>query len=159
MDNIYRGEPISKNDFIDRISKVKKKIEEDLLLPQLMPEIVIEAAHILAREIDQKEIVHQLVTQGIQKWATEEYVSVTVKSMDKKELYKKLHAELGEEPFGWKEVGDGVEEKNHPLGVLLHIGAGNALGLSAFSVIEGLITGNINILKLPEKEGGISSRI
>lgn len=159
MDNIYRGEPISKNDFIDRISKVKKKIEEDLLLPQLMPEIVIEAAHILAREIDQKEIVHQLVTQGIQKWATEEYVSVTVKSMDKKELYKKLHAELGEEPFGWKEVGDGVEEKNHPLGVLLHIGAGNALGLSAFSVIEGLITGNINILKLPENEGGISSRI
>lgn len=159
MDNIYRGEPISKNDFIDRIAEVKAKIEDDLLLPQLMPEIVIEAAHILASEIDQKEIVHQLVAQGVQKWAAEEYVNVTVKSMDKKELYKKLRAELGEEPFGWKEVGDGVEEKNHPLGVLLHIGAGNALGLSAFSVIEGLITGNINILKLPENEGGISSRI
>ena len=35
----------------------------------------------------------------------------------------------------------------------------NALGLSAFSVIEGLLTGNINILKLPEHEGGLSSKI
>lgn len=159
MDNIFRGEPISKNDFIDRLPEAKARIEEDLLLPRLLPEVVIEAANILAGEIDQKEIVQQLVALGIQKWAAEEYVSVTVKSMDKMELIKKLHSELGEEPFVWKVVGNDIEESNYPLGVIMHIGAGNALGLSAFSVIEGLMTGNINILKLPENEGGISSKI
>lgn len=159
MDNIYRGEPISKDDFIDRLPELKARIEEDLLIPRLLPEVVIEAANTLAGEIDQKEIVHQLVALGIQKWAAEEYVSVTVKSMEKKELIKKLHAELGEDPFVWKDAGNGIEESNYPLGVIMHIGAGNALGLSAFSVIEGLMTGNINILKLPENEGGISTRI
>lgn len=159
MDNIYRGEPISKTDFIERLSEVKARIEEDLLLPKLPLEAIIEAAHTLAAEIDQKEIVQQLVSLGIQKWAAEEYVCVTVESMSKRELTKKLHVELGQEPFAWKEVGNGIEECNYPLGVIMHIGAGNALGLSAFSVIEGLMTGNINILKLPDNEGGISSRI
>jgi hypothetical protein len=46
-----------------------------------------------------------------------------------------------------------------PLGVLVHIAAGNAEGLPAFSVIEGLLAGNINILKLPKEEGGISIEI
>lgn len=159
MDNIFRGEPISKSDFMARLNEVKAKIEEDLLLPRLLPEVVIDAAHILAGELDEKEIVQQLEALGVQKWAAEEYVSVTVKSMDKKELTKKLHAELGEAPFEWKEAENGIEEINYPLGVIMHIGAGNALGLSAFSVIEGLMTGNINILKLPENEGGISSRM
>jgi hypothetical protein len=40
--------------------------------------------------------------------------------------------------------------------VLLHIAAGNAQGLPVFSVIEGLLTGNINILKLPGMDDGIS---
>lgn len=159
MDNIYRGEPISKNDFIERLSEAKARIEEDLLLPRLPVEVVIQAAHTLAEEIDQREIVMQLVSLGIQKWAAEEYVRVTIESMSKGELTKKLHAELGQEPFSWKEAQNDIEECNYPLGVIMHIGAGNALGLSAFSVIEGLMTGNINILKLPDNEGGISSRI
>jgi hypothetical protein len=159
MDNIYRGERISKDEFIARLPQAKARIEEDLLLPELLPEIVINAVHSLAEEIDQKEIVQQLVALGIEKWAAEEYVAVTVKSMDKKELFRKLYAELGEEPFLWKKTEEGIEERNYPLGVIMHIGAGNALGLSAFSVIEGLMTGNINILKLPENEGGLSSMI
>lgn len=46
-----------------------------------------------------------------------------------------------------------------PLGVLLHIAAGNLDGLPVFSIIEGLLTGNINILKLPRAEGGITVEI
>ena len=47
--------------------------------------------------------------------------------------------------------------KRYPLGVLLHIGAGNQIGLPAYSVVEGLLAGNINLLKLPEGDDGISS--
>lgn len=36
-----------------------------------------------------------------------------------------------------------------PLGVLFHIAAGNAEALPAYSVAEGLLMGNVNLLKLP----------
>ncbi|MBC8060842.1 MAG: acyl-CoA reductase [Clostridiaceae bacterium] len=159
MDNIYRGELISKENFIDRLCELKLKIEEDLLLEPLMPKVVIEAAHLLSKEINEEEVISELITLGVPKWASEEYVRVTLDSLDRKALLKKVQTELGENPFVWKKVELGIEEKNHPLGVLMHIGAGNALGLSAFSVIEGLLSGNINILKLPENEGGLSSKL
>lgn len=46
-----------------------------------------------------------------------------------------------------------------PLGTLLHIAAGNVDGLPAYSVAEGLLTGNVNILKLPQADQGLSIRI
>jgi hypothetical protein len=159
MNSIYRGEPISKQDFINSLCELKVKIQEDLLLQPLMPSVVIEAAHTFSKEINQEEVVQELTAMGIPKWSAEEYIKVTINSLERKELLRKVHAELGEEPFVWRRISDDIEEKEHPLGALMHIGAGNALGLSAFSVIEGLLTGNINILKLPENEGGLSSKL
>ena len=46
--------------------------------------------------------------------------------------------------------------QNVPLGVILHIAAGNMDALPAWSVIEGLLTGNINILKLPQADKGLT---
>lgn len=43
-----------------------------------------------------------------------------------------------------------------PLGVLFHITAGNVDGLPFMSLLDGLLTGNINIVKLPKEEGGIT---
>ncbi len=159
MDNIFRGEPVLKEDFINKIDELEEIIQEDLLLEPLMPEVVLEAAHALACEINQQEVAVQLVELGVPKWASEEYVRVTVNSLKRDALLKKVHAELGADPFEWKQIEKGIKEKGHPLGVIMHIGAGNTLGLSAFSVIEGLLTGNINILKLPENEGGLSVKL
>jgi hypothetical protein len=159
MDNLYRGEPVSKEQFIHKLVELNSTIERDLQLEPLMPQIVIEAAHTLSKEIDQQEVICQLDAMGIPKWAAEEYVKVTIDSLDRKQLQNKIDMELGENPFIWKRVGEQIEEREQPLGVILHIGAGNALGLSAFSVLEGLLTGNINILKLPEQEGGISTKL
>lgn len=52
-----------------------------------------------------------------------------------------------------------VLRKRYPLGVLLHIAAGNVDILPAYSVIEGLLSGNINILKLPMGDSGLSVRL
>ncbi len=46
-----------------------------------------------------------------------------------------------------------------PLGILLHIAAGNVDGLPAYSVVEGLLAGNINLLKLPAGDSGLSIRL
>ncbi|MBF0407203.1 MAG: hypothetical protein HQM10_07610 [Candidatus Riflebacteria bacterium] len=40
----------------------------------------------------------------------------------------------------------------HPLGTILHICSGNVFLAGAGSLIEGLITGNVNILKMPSEE-------
>lgn len=49
-----------------------------------------------------------------------------------------------------------IIRKRMPQGVLLHIAAGNVDALPAYSVIEGLLAGNINILKLPAGDSGLS---
>lgn len=46
-----------------------------------------------------------------------------------------------------------------PLGVLLHVAAGNVSGLPAFTAVEGLLTGNINLVKLPREDRGLSLAI
>ncbi len=52
-----------------------------------------------------------------------------------------------------------IIRKRYPLGVLFHIAAGNLDVLPAYSVIEGLLSGNINILKLPMGDSGLSVRL
>ena len=62
-----------------------------------------------------------------------------------------------EERLRWELPPSPEGVRRYPLGVLLHIGAGNMEGLPAYSVVEGLLAGNINLLKLPEHDNGISS--
>ena len=52
-----------------------------------------------------------------------------------------------------------IIRKRYPLGVLLHIAAGNVDVLPAYSVIEGLLSGNVNILKLPMGDTGLSVKL
>ena len=52
-----------------------------------------------------------------------------------------------------------IRQTRAPLGVLLHIAAGNVDALPVFSVLEGLLTGNVNVLKLPRDDGGLSVSI
>ena len=49
-----------------------------------------------------------------------------------------------------------IRRRRMPLGVLFHIAAGNVDGLPAYSVVEGLLAGNINLLKLPSADHGVS---
>ena len=67
-------------------------------------------------------------------------------------LEERLALELGglagPRPFGGSEV--------RPLGVLLHIAPGNMAGLPAFTAVEGLLTGNINLVKLPHGDKGLT---
>ncbi len=78
-------------------------------------------------------------------------------------LYEKCRTELGDlydladTPA---RLGDtSTVRRRYPLGVLLHIAAGNIDGLPAYSVVEGLLAGNINLLKLPAGDSGLSVRL
>ncbi|MBQ8814538.1 MAG: acyl-CoA reductase [Lachnospiraceae bacterium] len=76
----------------------------------------------------------------------------------REELEYKCAVELGED-CEMKPLKSGIHRKRYPLGILFHIAAGNVDGLPAYSVIEGLLTGNINILKLPAGDNGLSIKL
>ena len=76
-------------------------------------------------------------------------------------LTYKLRTELGDgffEPWETSAVYGlaGVSNIPMPLGTLFHIAAGNMDALPAYTVVEGLLTGNVNILKLPQADNGLT---
>ncbi len=88
---------------------------------------------------------------------SEAHLSAALQLFSRQSLQYKCRMELGDtmEPLrhdGHREI----QRQRYPLGVLFHIAAGNVDGLPAYSVIEGLLAGNINILKLPSADSGIS---
>ena len=74
----------------------------------------------------------------------------------KEGLLKKVEIELGDLLKGELLLDDDNVRYYEPLGILFHIAAGNVDLLPAYSVIEGLLVGNINILKLPSGDNGLS---
>lgn len=74
-------------------------------------------------------------------------------------LRYKCRTEFGADWQSLPPLESGTVRKTAPLGVLFHIAAGNVDGLPAYSVAEGLLSGNINILKLPSGDSGLSVKL
>lgn len=79
---------------------------------------------------------------------------------DEENLRLKYDVELGQMKLAVEmqnsEIWKCNKQRIEPLGILFHIAAGNAEGLPFFSVLEGMMAGNINILKLPSMDDGLS---
>ena len=78
------------------------------------------------------------------------------KVFSKEGLLKKIDIELGDLKNGVLSLDENNNRYYEPLGILFHIAAGNVDLLPAYSVMEGLLVGNINILKLPTGDNGLS---
>ncbi|MBN2222225.1 MAG: hypothetical protein JW708_08410 [Vallitaleaceae bacterium] len=159
MNHLFRGKRIDQSELPKALDLLESTIEKDLLLPPLDCEIVISAMECLLKESHLHAYDQELIASGIPTWKTHQFMEAILASTHQEALRTKIQRELGEEINLWSEIEEGVFERRIPLGVLLHIGAGNVIALSALSVLEGLISGNINILKLPSYEGGISLRL
>ncbi len=97
------------------------------------------------------EMIQPLLQKGtFSKQQLEEAVSF----FDRNQLQLKYNTELGVLKTESSET-----KRVEPLGILFHIAAGNAEGLPFFSVLEGMLAGNVNILKLPSADDGLSLRL
>lgn len=131
-----------------RLSDIQHRISHTLAQPLLAPKLVLDACHTLSEKIQQGDYLHALEQAGLSKEFPLHMLLEAAHMLNKQALTKKMEIELGHD----------LDNPNRfPLGVLFHIGAGNMDGLPAYSVIEGLLTGNINLLKLPGNDPGISS--
>lgn len=90
---------------------------------------------------------------------SQDYFYEMAKMFSKEGLTYKCQIELGDDYENPRPLANGTKRVITPLGILFHIAAGNVDALPAYSVIEGLLAGDINILKLPTGDNGLSIRL
>jgi len=125
----------------------------------IAPELVIAACDILAQKIIGGEYDHVLTPFLTSFHIDPQQFASALALFTRESLERKVAFELGEDPAQRDLPHPGfapIRRQRYPLGILFHIAAGNVDGLPAFSVVEGLLTGNINILKLPSMDHGAS---
>lgn len=134
-------------------------ILDSLAGEKLDREAVIQACDALSQKLCGEDYLQLLVSSGLSRIQAAEELAFAKNILSRSYLEERLKRELGvlsDEtflPLGEKNT---VRLEWRPLGVLLHLPAGNADALPVYSVIEGLLTGNVNILKLPA-EGDVLS--
>lgn len=159
---LFKGKLYGSDVQSELLCRMEAHINETLLKEPPGPEYVIGAFDRLAEKIEggaYDELIAMLDIEGI-----EEKISEAASLLKRDSLRFKLETELGRDFLLEKEIRPvradrSIVKSVMPLGVLFHIAAGNVDGLPAYSVAEGLMTGNINILKLPQADDGLSIRI
>ena len=122
----------------------------------LPPEAVIQAVDRLGSRIAAGEF-DRVIARVASPEDVEEYRALAVCLMSRGALEARIKTELGE-PLR-DDPASPIRQERRPLGTLFHIAAGNMDGLPAYSVVEGLLTGNFNILKLPSADDGVTVEI
>ncbi len=138
-----------------------QSLKNDVYLPiikgeKLCSETVINACDKLAKKVQSGEF-DNIVKPFLNLFNVSKYqFENMVKLFTKEGLDYKCSVELCDDE---RVIDNKVIRKRYPLGVLLHISAGNVDVLPAYSVIEGLLSGNVNVLKLPMGDSGLSVKL
>lgn len=155
--HFWQGEWINDGELERRVSNLDQWIASELEKePQILP--VLQASDALAKELLQDQpspaaerLTHCLVESGL---ATHTEAQQALKEMaaflKRQALEFKLKRELGSlRPFVDARVNyeDTVFEAWSPLGFLVHVSPQNAFTVGPMSVLEGLLSGNVNFLK------------
>ena len=156
---LYRGALHDDSEFPQLLGRLEADCLAALAGEPLSPELVIEACDSLARDIAGGRFDH-LLRPFLEAFAIpESQLAAALGLFTRESLQRKLRLELGEDPAAEDLPHPGfapIRRRRYPLGILLHIAAGNVDGLPAYSVVEGLLAGNINLLKLPSLDRGTS---
>ena len=142
------------------LQPMKSRIFETLSQQKLDPSIVVEACHKFSKKIGEEHVA-LLEAMGILEDKAKEYLHEAKTKLHRDAIVRRLHSELGTtypEPRSFCAENNTLTVTEHicPLGVLLHITAGNQHGLAFYSVIEGLLCGNINVVKVSGNDDGLS---
>ena len=148
------GELLPQEELPALLDTLEERLNETRSGPPLDVDVVLDAVDRLGRALDSGELA-PLLAQYAPPSALEELREVRG-MLCREVLEERLQLELGdlrpgsqvERPFGRTLV--------QPLGVLLHVTPGNQVGIPLFSALEGLLTGNLNLIKLPHGDRGLT---
>lgn len=141
------------------LDELEERINVTRAVEYLDAETVIDAIDLLGKRIVAGEFHALIESFGMGDMAEKMHASVRL--LCRGYLERKLETELGRDFFAPRESAaefglSGVRTRAVPLGTLFHISAGNVDFLPAYTVAEGLLTGNVNLLKLPQADNGLT---
>lgn len=157
--NLIHGELASNEEAKVFFKQLDDEMARILAKPLLPREAVISACDALSNSIQPETHAQLLLAFGMDLKKAQSEIDEAKLQLSRMYLTERVRVELGDEqnrdftPLG---------EENHvcvqtaPLGIVLHITAGNADALPVYSVLDGLLTGNINLVKLPHDDNGLS---
>ncbi|PKM73270.1 MAG: acyl-CoA reductase [Firmicutes bacterium HGW-Firmicutes-16] len=156
--NLILGKLMTDEDSYAELERLDTLIFEAREKASLSVSSVINACEVLSRTLNECDHLHLLLDTGMTENKARKELQLVKQILSKEYSENRIKTELGT-PLGcFTPYGENISVRQEwkPLGVLLHIAAGNVDALPVFSVIEGLLTGNINILKLPGNDDGLS---
>jgi len=163
--NLIKGKIVASPEERDAaLAALEDEIYVTLKKNPLDTETVLKACNQFSKMIGQEHI-DLLISVGISPEKAKCYLQEAKTLLKKENLIKRLKTELGDEFFAEKTFATSenssvrIRERIMPLGTLFHIAAGNQFGLAFYSAIEGLLTGNINLIKLPSNDDGLAVMI
>lgn len=157
--NLVSGKILDNKQSKEELERINEIINNTYCGEELSTEKVVAACDSFSQSLNEKEHLPLLLSIGMSHEKAQEELALVKQMLSREYLEERLRIELGYEtnksftPVGSMRC---VRQEYKPLGVLMHIAAGNVDALPVFSVIEGLLTGNINILKLPGEDDGLS---
>lgn len=162
--HFWQGQTINQNQLIGKLESLESCIET-ALVDNFDIDLFIESCDAFSKELKstseiQSRLVATLITQdGISSEIAKDIVNSVADFIAKKQIKFKLSNELGSlTPFTSKRINsDGnVFEKWEPLGLIVQVLSGNDYALPILSAFEGLMTGNINILKVSHQSSSFT---
>ncbi len=151
MRYILRGKICSNLDIDDYLNKLQDILTQDLARPPIDIRIIIDALDRLGSKLlsDSDFLIEPLVETGLNEQEARLAKKDAAAILNKKALHLKLRRELSEIPLEITRLSirEPYMEGYMPLGVLGHVTSANDAVLPFLSAVEGLITGNINIVK------------
>ncbi|GAA0642290.1 hypothetical protein GCM10010174_76070 [Kutzneria viridogrisea] len=153
--HFWQGEWIDDAEADRRLDRLDELVQP-ALAQRLSPLVVVSACALLAEllsDVDSPargELAARLRRTGVSEAEVERTFADLVEAMGRESLERKLTRELGGTDPGRLARADfraEVFEAWVPVGVLAHVAPGNAPAAGAMSVVEGLLAGNVNVVK------------
>ncbi len=157
---LYKGEILQNHIQKDKIESLRDDCYETLKKNEpLRVGEVIDACDKLAQKV-KSGAYDELIIPLLEEFDIPyDYFLHHLPMFEKDALIRKVEIELGKDYDHLQNLDEHNSRAIHPIGILFHIAAGNVDVLPAYSVIEGLLAGNINILKLPSGDRGVSVKL
>ena len=139
------------------ISELPSRLTDTLASNRLDIETVINAFDALCQKLANGELDH--IINQIDYEEKDALIDQAIHMMSRDYLEYKVSVELGCNGI-YQDLGHSrLSAQRYPLGVIFHIAAGNMDMLPIVSIAEGLLAGNINILKLPRVDQGLTIEV
>ena len=156
--HLFRGEWIEEKNLIGSLENINDNISLDLA-EKMDLDILIYSCERLSRGMllgKFSELKQALLDNDISDIDAEKTIKIIADFIARNNLEEKIKREFGTLfPFDIRRIDmrQDIFEGFAPLGVLLHIVPANSPTVAPLSVIEGLLSGNINILKNTSRNG------